>query len=113
MRRERPLSRKFSVVDERQVMAEGSLPAQSQNCGLPDASSFPNAQLLTLGNERPHEIQAEKLHGDDTRLSWPKRLHLGKVESRVEKLTIDAERATPPGGGSRPRPSACVRGEQP
>lgn len=94
-------------------MAEGSLPAQSQNCGLPDTSPFPNAQLLTLSNERPHEIQAEKLHGDDARLSWPKRLHLGKVKSRVEKLTIDAERATPPGGGSRPRPSACVRGEQP
>lgn len=110
---ESPLWDEFCCKLNRPLLAEGSLPAQSQNCDLPDASSFPHAQLLTLGNERPHEIRAKKLHGDDARLSWPKLLHLGKVESRVKKLTINAERATPPGGGSRPHPPACVRGEQP
>lgn len=94
-------------------MAGCSLPAQGQNCGFPDEPSLPNSQLLTLGDAGPHEIRVEEFHGHDARLSWPQRLHFGKVKPSVKEITIDAQWAAPPVGGSRPRSPACVRREQP
>lgn len=94
-------------------MAGCSLPVQSQNCSLPDEPSFPNSQLLTLGDATLHEISIEEFHGNDASLSRLKWLDFGKVEPRVKKITIDAQRATPPSGGGRLRPPARIRGEQP